>query len=231
VSAATGRGWPFPASRGLMPDPASEYAVVRAGTRRFLLATARLAVVSEAIGWGATSVERTLAGRDLLGLVFEAPWGNPSPVVDGTPFVSMDDGTGLAHTAPGHGKEDFAVGQRAGLEVACPVDEAGRFTAGTEPFVGRSVLEANDDIIAWLRERGRLLSSARFTHAYPHCWRCRQPVIFRATKQWFMIVDHDHHRDRALEAIEHQVRWEPETSRNRIRDAVRLRPDWCPSPP
>jgi isoleucyl-tRNA synthetase len=219
--------WTLPANRGLMADPEAEYAVVRVGTRRFLVATARLPMLTETIGWGSPVVERKLAGRELLGLVFEGPWGNRSPVVDGTPFVSMEDGTGLVHTAPGHGKEDFAVGQRAGLEVASPVDEAGRFTAGAEPFVGRSVLEVNDDIIEWLREKGRLLSAARFTHAYPHCWRCRQPVIFRATKQWFMIIDHDGHRDRALDAIEHQVRWEPETSRNRIRDAVRLRPDWC----
>ena len=219
--------WTLPANRGLMADPEAEYSVVRVGTRRFLLATARLPMVAEAIGWGPSTVERRLAGRELLGMVFEGPWGLPSPVVDGTPFVSMEDGTGLVHTAPGHGKEDFAVGQRAGLEVASPVDEAGRFTSGAEPFVGRSVLEVNDDIIEWLREKGRLLSAARFTHAYPHCWRCRRPVIFRATKQWFMIIDHDGHRDRALEAIEHQVRWEPETSRNRIRDAVRLRPDWC----
>ena len=111
-------------------------------------------------------------------------------------YVSMEDGTGLVHTAPGHGKEDFAVGQRAGLGVVCPVDEAGRFTAGAEPFVGRSVLEVNDDIIALARASAAGCSPrGRLTHAYPHCWRCRQPVIFRATEQWFMIIDHDGHRD------------------------------------
>ena len=89
------------------------------------------------------------------------------------------------------------------------------------------MLEVNEDIIAWLEEKGRLLARSRFTHSYPHCWRCRQPVIFRATRQWFMIVDHQGHRERALEAIETQVRWEPEGSRNRIRESVRTRPDWC----
>ena len=155
------------------------------------------------------------------------------------PFVSMEDGTGLVHTAPGHGKEDFAIGQREGLEVACPVDEAGRFLAGAEPFVGRGVLEVNADIVAWLKERGRLLAASTFVHAYPHCWRCRQPVIFRATDQWFMIIDHApaplavdaaggavSHRDRALALIE-AVRWDPASSQNRIRESVRLRPDWC----
>src|SRR5262245_37857029 len=139
----------------------------------------------------------------------------------------MEDGTGLVHTAPGHGKEDFAVGQRAGLDVPCPVDEAGRFTTGAEPFVGRSVLDVDQDIIAWLTEHGRLLAAGKLTHAYPHCWRCRKPVIFRATKQWFMIIDHDGHRERALGAIESEVRWEPPASRNRIRESVRGRPDWC----
>src|SRR4029434_9528206 len=94
-------------------------------------------------------------GRELLGLLFEGPWGNASRVVDGTPYVSLEEGTGLVHTAPGHGKEDFVVGQREGLEVLSPVDEAGRFTTGAEPFVGRSVLDVNDDIIAWLKARGR----------------------------------------------------------------------------
>ena len=223
--------WTLPANLGLMADPAATYAVVRAAGSGagglFVLAEARLAAVAEAAGWKSYAVEARLAGRDLLGAVFEGPWGNESPVVDGTPFVSLEDGTGLVHTAPGHGKEDFAVGQRAGLGVISPVDEAGRFTAGAEPFVGRSVLDVNDDIIAWLKERGVLLAASRFTHAYPHCWRCRQPVIFRATEQWFMIIDHAGHRARCLELIDHAVRWEPASAQNRIRESVRLRPDWC----
>ena len=221
--------WTLPANRGLMVDPAAHYAVVAAGGRRFLLAEERLAAVSEAAGWQAPARERALKGRDLVGVVFEGPWGNDSPIVDGTPFVSMEDGTGLVHTAPGHGKEDFTVGQRAGLEVACPVDEAGRFTAGAEPFVGRSVIdpELNRGIVERLRGQGRLVAEGSLTHAYPHCWRCHKPVIFRATRQWFMMIDHRGHRDRALAAIEREVRWEPGTSQNRIRDAVRLRPDWC----
>jgi len=219
--------WTLPANRGLMAAPEAEYVVAEVGGRRLLVAAARLEGVSQTLGAATGTVERKIRGRDLIGLVFEGPWGNDSRVVDGMPYVSLEEGTGLVHTAPGHGKEDFIVGQREGLEVASPVDEAGRFTAGAEPFVGRSVLEANPDIIAWLRERGRLLSATTFTHAYPHCWRCHQPVIFRATKQWFMIIDHDGHRERSLEIIDHQVRWEPPSSRNRIRDAVRLRPDWC----
>ncbi len=221
--------WTLPANRGLMVDPGADYVVVEDGGRRFLLAAGRVTAVAEAAGWKAPTECARLKGRDLLGLIFEAPWGNDAPIVDGAPFVSMEDGTGLVHTAPGHGKEDFTVGQRAGLEVACPVDEAGRFTAGAEPFVGRNVIdpELNREIIDRLRQQGRLVAESTLTHAYPHCWRCRRPVIFRATKQWFMMIDHRGHRDRALAAIESEVRWEPPSSQNRIRDAVRLRPDWC----
>jgi isoleucyl-tRNA synthetase len=218
--------WTLPANLGLMLDPAATYVVARAGAHRLLVAADRLAAVAEAAKLEAT-VEKSLLGRALLGLCFENPWGKDSLVVDGMPYVRLDEGTGLVHTAPGHGKEDFAVGQREGWEPFCPVDEAGRFSAEAAPFEGRSVLEVNDDILKWLESKGRLLASSRFTHSYPHCWRCRQPVIFRATRQWFMIVDHRGHRDRALQAIESEVRWEPEGSRNRIRESVRTRPDWC----
>jgi len=163
----------------------------------------------------------------LVGAIFGAPFGNDSRVVDGSPYVSMEDGTGIVHTAPGHGSEDFIVGQRSGLGISCPVDEGGRFTPEVPHFAGRSVLDVNDDIIRWLGEQGVLLKSWTFTHSYPHCWRCRKPVIFRATDQWFMIVDHDRHRERCIEQIERAVRWDPDSSRNRIREAVRSRPDWC----
>jgi len=221
--------WTLPANRGLMIDPEAEYVEVEIQGRLLIVAGARVEAVREAMGAPGAPSGRRWKGRDLIGLVFEGPWGNDAPIVDGTPYVSMEDGTGLVHTAPGHGKEDFAVGQRAGLEVACPVDEGGRFTAGAEPFVGRSVIdpELNQEIIERLRAQGRLLAAGKLTHAYPHCWRCRRPVIFRATKQWFMMIDHEHHRDRALAAIEQAVRWEPPSSQNRIRDSVRLRPDWC----
>ena len=219
--------WTLPANAGLMVDPRATYAIVDAPGGPFLVAEERRAALDALLGWKGAALLASIPGRDLIDLLFEGPWGGDSRVVDGTPFVSMDEGTGLVHTAPGHGKEDFAVGMRSGLPVLCPVDEAGRFMAGAEPFVGRSVLDVNDDIILWLRDRGRLLHASSFTHSYPHCWRCRKPVIFRATDQWFMIVDHDGHRARCLELIDSAVTWDPEASRNRIRDAVKNRPDWC----
>ncbi len=218
--------WTLPANLGLMVDPTAEYAVVQLAGHVLVLAAARLAPLAELLG---EQPERlgSVKGAQLVGSIFEAPFGNDSRAVDGTPYVSMEDGTGIVHTAPGHGTEDFAVGQREGLGIACPVDEAGRLTADVPHFAGRSVLDVNEDITAWLREQGKLLHSSHFTHSYPHCWRCRKPVIFRATDQWFMIVDHDGHRDRCVREIETRVAWDPASSQNRIREAVKSRPDWC----
>ena len=218
--------WTLPANLGLMVDPKAEYAVTRARGHVLVVAQARLAAFAERLGESLETLV-TVRGADLVGAIFEGPFGNRSRVVDGSPYVSMEDGTGIVHTAPGHGSEDFIVGQRSGLGVFCPVDEAGRFTPEVAPFAGRSVLEVNDDIVRWLGEHGVLLESWSYTHSYPHCWRCRKPVIFRATDQWFMIVDHDGHRDRCVELIEHAVRWDPDSSKNRIREAVKSRPDWC----
>src|SRR5207244_12981399 len=130
------------------------YVVVREAGRHFLVAEPRLQAVREAAGWTEAAVVERLRGAELEGLVFEAPWGGDSRVVDGTPFVSMDDGTGLVHTAPGHGKEDFQVGVRAGLPVLSPVDEAGRFTAEAgADWEGASVLDpdVNAAIVEKLR--------------------------------------------------------------------------------
>jgi len=218
--------WTLPANLGLMVDPKAEYSVVRLDGREMIVASARLAPFSELLG-GGHEVLATLKGADLVDSIFEAPFGNDSRAVDGTPYVSMEDGTGIVHTAPGHGAEDFVVGARTGLGISCPVDEAGRFTDEVAEFAGRSVLDVNDAIVEWLRGRGTLLHASSFTHSYPHCWRCHKPVIFRATDQWFMIVDHDGHRDRCVELIERAVRWDPGSSQNRIREAVKNRPDWC----
>ncbi len=218
--------WTLPANLGLMVDPKSEYAVARVGSHVVVVAQARLAPFAERMGVAAETLG-TVRGADLVGAIFRAPFGNDSRAVDGTPFVSMEDGTGIVHTAPGHGTEDFQVGARNGFGVYCPVDEGGRFTPEVPHFAGRSVLDVNDDIIRWLGEQGVLLHSWKFTHSYPHCWRCHKPVIFRATDQWFFMVDHDGHRERCVEQVETAVRWDPDNSRNRIREAVKSRPDWC----
>ena len=167
-----------------------------------------------------------LPGAKLEGLRFRHPWiDRDSPAVLGD-YVTLDTGTGVVHTAPGHGWDDYLTGVRYGLEIYCPVDEVGRFMTGVEGFEGKKVFDANPEIVALLDQKGALLSSGKETHSYPICWRCKHPIIFRATEQWFISLDQDGFRDRALEAIS-RVRWYPAWGEERISNMIETRPDWC----
>ena len=142
--------------------------------------------------------------------------------------VTLEAGTGCVHTAPGHGREDYEVGLRYGLEAYSPVDDNGRFDPSVEKFGGQSVFEANRQIIQVLKENGTLLAQASIAHSYPHCWRCKQPVIFRATPQWFISMEKTNLRRKSLSAID-QVTWIPHWGRERIYGMIENRPDWCVS--
>jgi isoleucyl-tRNA synthetase len=160
------------------------------------------------------------------GVAFRHPWiDRDSPGVTGD-YVTLEAGTGVVHTAPGHGWDDYLTGVRYGLEVYCPVDESGRFAEEVEHFAGQRVFDANPEIVRFMRERGVLLSEGREVHSYPTCWRCRKPIIFRATWQWFIGLDKDGFRERALEAIA-KVQWHPAWGEERIRNMIASRPDWC----
>jgi isoleucyl-tRNA synthetase len=144
------------------------------------------------------------------------------------PYVSLEDGTGLVHTAPGHGREDYETALRTGLPVLSPVDAAGKLTRDVpEKFRGKFVLRANDDVIEDLKVRGILRRADRIRHSYPHCWRCHGPLIFRATEQWFVAVDHDGLRARMLDTVKNRVRFVPEWGETRISSMLADRPDWC----
>jgi isoleucyl-tRNA synthetase len=167
-------------------------------------------------------------GRELEGLKYRHPFmDRVCPVILG-PHVTLEAGTGLVHTAPGHGQEDYEVGLRYGLEILNPVDAAGVFTAEAGKYAGRGILEANRAIVADLHASGHLLSDpkAQLRHSYPHCWRCHQPVIFRATDQWFLSLEHRDLRRRTLAEID-RVRWIPGWGRDRIYNMIENRPDWC----
>src|SRR5262249_2352371 len=146
-------------------------------------------------------------------------------------------GTGLVHTAPGHGHDDFVIGKKYGLEIYCPVDHAGRFTPEVEHFTGLNVFEANPRIVDFMKERGVLLFSENYEHRYPHCWRCKNPVIFRATPQWFISMDNPSNngqmgeslRAMALREVDQRVKWIPAWGRERMRNMLAGRPDWCVS--
>jgi isoleucyl-tRNA synthetase len=162
--------------------------------------------------------------------------------------VTGKAGTGCVHIAPGHGHDDFVLGKKYGLEIYCPVDNAGKFTAEVEHFAGLNVFEANPKIVEFMRERGVLLFSENYDHRYPHCWRCKNPVIFRATPQWFIAMDNeegtspvdragadsDPHnsrslREMSLDEVDNRVKWIPAWGRDRMRNMLKGRPDWCVS--
>ena len=140
--------------------------------------------------------------------------------------MTLEAGTGAVHTAPGHGREDYETALEYGLDVYSPVDDRGRFTKDVQFFAGQFVFDANKSVIAKLKEEGKLLLEADIAHSYPHCWRCKNPVIFRATPQWFISMEKNDLRRKALEWID-RVQWIPGWGRERIHNMVANRPDWC----
>ena len=174
---------------------------------------------------GARSSARSRAAQ-LEGAICRHPWLERDSLVILADYVTLEAGTGLVHIAPGHGQEDYDSGRKYGLAPYSPVDDDGRFTEEVPEFAGQKVFEANAGIIELLRQQGQLLAAAETTHSYPHCWRCKQPIIFRATEQWFISMEHNGLRQKALEAID-RVTWIPRWGRERIYQMVERRPDWC----
>ncbi len=169
----------------------------------------------------------SVKGRELEGLTYRHPFGIREGKVVLADYVSKEDGTGCVHTAPGHGQEDFMTGLKYKLEVIMPVDERGRFDKTALEFAGRNVFEANGSIINKLKDTGALQTSGKVSHTYPHCWRCKNPIIFRATHQWFLKIDHRNLRRELLDTINNKVNWIPSSGRERIQSMVESRPDWC----
>ena len=170
----------------------------------------------------------TLEGKALEGVRYRHPFmERECPVILGE-HVTLEAGTGLVHTAPGHGQEDYEVGLRYKLEILNPVDGAGRFTTEAGRYAGKEIFAANPEIVKDLHASGHLLSDpgAKLRHSYPHCWRCHHPVVFRATDQWFLALDKGGLRQTALQEID-RVRWIPHWGRDRIYNIIENRPDWC----
>lgn len=218
--------WTIPANLAVAVHPDFEYAVVDFGQDRYILAAELLEHVVATIGIDGYSIVKKVKGKELEGLVFQHPiYERESPVVFAD-YVTLTEGTGIVHTAPGHGREDFMTGQANGLDVLCPVDERGHFTAEACQFEGLSIKEGNSAVIEVLKERGALMAENPIEHSYPHCWRCHHPVIFRATVQWFLNMNHDDLKARELEMIQN-VEWMPADSYNRIKMTMESAPDWC----
>ena len=238
----TTTAWTIPANLAIAVHPEVEYVIADLGTERIVVAGALLGAVAKAAGLAQTpEVVQTRLGQTLEHLAARHPFiDRASPVVTAE-YVTTESGTGCVHTAPGHGAEDYQTGLRYKLPIYCPVGDDGRYLDdGQVPadLVGLTCLETVEDIekkrlssanlgvLKKLDAAGALLAKQKYTHSYPHCWRSKTPIIFRAVDQWFVSLDRNGLRDEALRAIE-GVKWVPTWGENRIRGAVESRPDWC----
>lgn len=222
--------WTLPANQAVAVGPDLDYVLVEAvlpgGVERLVLAESLMAAALARYGATASKVLARFPGAVLQGLSLTHPFYAREVPVIATDYVTLDAGTGAVHTAPGHGQDDFRAGVAHGLPLDNPVDGAGVYVPGTALFAGMHIYKANEAIVAALRERGRLLHAAPVTHSYPHCWRHKTPLIFRATPQWFISLDQNGLREQALGAIG-TVQWIPAWGKQRIEAMVRGRPDWC----
>jgi isoleucyl-tRNA synthetase len=225
--------WTIPANMAIAFHPNFEYVAAEADGAVYLVAADLLNQTARKCGWTAPQALARMPGTRLEGAVFRHPFVERDSVGVLADYVTLDQGTGAVHTAPGHGQEDHLTGQRYGIATYCPVDAAGRFfhaegAAGRLPegIIGKTVWDANPVVVEILRANGALAAQESLEHSYPHCWRCHHPTIFRATEQWFIGMDRNELRRRALEAIK-EVKWLPAWGQERISNMIANRPDWC----
>lgn len=219
--------WTLPANRAISLHPDFTYQLVQVDSQCLILAAELVESVMKRAGITEWTVLGSCKGADLELLRFKHPFMDfDVPAILGE-HVTLDAGTGAVHTAPGHGPDDFVIGQKYGLEVANPVGPNGCYLTGTYPLLdGKFVFKANDLIVDLLREKGALLHVEKFLHSYPCCWRHKTPIIFRATPQWFVSMDQKGLRQQSLEEIK-GVQWIPDWGQARIEMMVANRPDWC----
>jgi isoleucyl-tRNA synthetase len=218
--------WTLPANLAIAVKPDFDYDVVEHDGTNYIVASELTQQVAQTVGWMDYKVVKVFKGASLEHLTYRHAFlPREGKIVLGD-YVTVDAGTGLVHTAPGHGADDFNTGRRYGLEVYTPVNHRGQFTDDVPLWGGMHVFKANPLIVEHLAERGELLKGGTITHSYPHCWRCKNPVIFRATEQWFISMDDKGLRERALSEIE-KVKWYPAWGHDRMRGMVENRPDWC----
>ncbi len=218
--------WTLPANQAVALNPELEYVVLQTPTERLLVADALHESVLQRADISEYTIIARCTGDKLEGLRLQHPfYARQVPVILGD-HVTTDAGTGAVHTAPGHGQEDFVVGLKYGLPVDNPVGNDGCFLPNTELFAGESVHKANPHVLEVLTERGKLLKAEKLRHSYPHCWRHKTPLIFRATPQWFISLEQNGLRTQAMTAIQ-GVKWMPDWGKARIEGMVQNRPDWC----
>ncbi len=226
--------WTLPANLAIAVHERYRYSLVRVDGNETIIASDLVAKVTAAAKAESVEVLGETEGKSLVGLTYRHPFVDRTGTVVHAEYVTLEDGTGLVHTAPGHGAEDYRTGLKEGLPVYCPVLEDGTYDDSVPEWLrGVDIWTANDLVVTRLRDSGHLFHSHTFTHSYPHDWRSKTPVIFRATEQWFIGVDRPAKRDgktlrqAALDAIAAKVEFTPAWGRNRMRGMLESRPDWC----
>lgn len=215
--------WTLPANMGIFVHPDYEYSVVEVGTRKFVVASEMLSKVAETLEWENPAVLQTLKGSEMDRMTAQHPFYDRESLIMNGDYVTLDSGTGLVHSAPGHGEDDYFFSRKYKLEVLSPVDNRGYYTDEAPGLEGVFYDEGNKIVSKWLEEKGALLKLDFFTHSYPHDWRTKKPVIFRATPQWFASIDD--FRENILSEIE-QVDWVIPWGKTRLYNMVRDRGDW-----
>ncbi len=236
--------WTLPANRAVAVHADFEYAAVKissealeraginarsgAGCEIWVMAAKRVMPLLASLGLEQSDVEikAEFMGSELENMEVRHPFSDRKVPVINASYVTLDSGTGCVHIAPGHGAEDYDSSRKYGLEVYSPVDDHGCFTEEVDRFSGMDIFKANPEVVGLLREKGRLVHQEELEHSYPHCWRCKRPVIYRATAQWFISMDGKGLRQEALKNIM-DVKWIPSWGRERIYGMVEARPDWC----
>jgi len=216
--------WTIPANLAIALNPEFDYALAKFGDEVYIMAKDMLDTVKKEANLSDYEIVAVFKGKDLEGMKATHPLYDRDSLIILGEHVTLEAGTGCVHTAPGHGEEDFLVGQEYGLEVLNPIDDKGYFTDKAPGYAGLYYEEANKVIKEDLKKANALVAETRITHSYPHCWRCKSPIIFRATEQWFASVEG--FREEALKAIK-EVNWYPSWGEERITNMVRDRRDWC----
>ncbi len=220
--------WTLMANVAVALHPDYSYCLVDTQKGKLIIARELLSKVMEQAGIDEYKIIKEFIGKDLEGLGYAHPFlANRRGKVVLADYVSGVDGSGLVHTAPGHGAEDFQTGAKYKLDVIMPVDPKGKFDSEQGEFSGMNIFDANKPILDKLKISGALLAEGKIQHSYPVCWRCKNPVIFRATKQWFLKIDHEGLRGKVLKTIKKDVKWVPASGEERISSMVESRPDWC----
>ncbi|MGD0474216.1 MAG: isoleucine--tRNA ligase [Candidatus Velthaea sp.] len=221
--------WTLPGNVAIALKPDAEYAVYRLGAQDYIFAVDLAPAVLAALGAAGPPMERgRVTGEVLAGAAVRHPFLDRDSVVVTADYVDLVTGTGAVHTAPGHGTDDFETGVKFGLPILNPVDAAGTFLADAGPYAGRNIFEAQQQIIDDLAASGALVRMESYDHSYPHCWRCKNPVIFRATAQWFISLDANGLRARIEQQIP-SVAWLPAWGEARMTQMIANHPEWCVS--